>query len=92
MRGETGTEFSMVRRERELQEQSEIRARVRRAIHGHACAREREYREKPPRIDSNPRDDRLLVREEKINPRGKTGGKDGMLAKSTESSAVIKVH
>ena len=39
--------------------------------------REREYREKSPRIASNLRDDRLLVREEKISPRGKQAAKTG---------------
>lgn len=37
--------------------------------------REREYREKSPRIASNLRDDRLLVWGEKMDPRGNQAAK-----------------
>ena len=68
----------------ELQELFKIRARVRRAIHGHACARERIPREIPEDRLEYP--GRKITRPGRENRSwGKTGGKDGMLAKSTES-------
>ena len=83
--------FPWYEEKRKTQEQIKIRARVRCAIHEHACARERIPREIP--VDRVKYPGRQITRPGRENrSSGKTGGKDRMLAKSTESSAVIKVH